>query len=302
MVEETKDLKEGYFKSFDDSQIYYNLYNSKFDKPFVTFVHGHSGGNFTMFNHQIEAVSKDYNVLAFDLRGGGRSELSNGKKDFYSLENFARDTLGLMEHLEIERTHLLGYSLGTTIALKVFDMQPEVIDSLILLNPTYNLLGNTCLINQMIVRSGLCSILEHSINYTAAFINKLKGVEPTLFDYLNVRGENSYINFTFLKTRTPEELMSRLNLVKNRIKWNIEEVIDKIDVPLFCISGSKDIWTMPSAAKEIVQRAKTDSEAVIIEGNGHAALYLNPEPITKEVLDFLKRQTDREVECLERRV
>jgi len=292
MVEKMNNVKTGHFTSFDDSQIYYNLINSHSEREFVTFIHGQSGGNFSMLQHQIEYVAKNYNVLAFDLRGGGRSELAGKRENFYSLENFARDTIGLMEYFDINKAHLIGYSLGTTIALKVFDMKPDIVDSLILLHPAYNLLGNTSLRNQIIVHSGLCSFLENSISYTSALINRLRGVNKrTVFDYSNINGMNSYINFSFLVSRTPEELMSRLQLVRNRIKWNVEEIIDKIDVPLLCISGDKDIWIDPSAAEEIVQRARVDSEAIIIKGNGHGAVYLNPEQITKEVLNFLEKQT-----------
>ncbi len=46
------------------------------------------------------------------------------------------DVLGLMDHLEIERTHLLGTSMGGMIAQQMALMAPERVISLILASTT----------------------------------------------------------------------------------------------------------------------------------------------------------------------
>ena len=48
----------------------------------------------------------------------------------------ARDILSLMDHLSIDRTHLLGTSMGGMIAQHVALMAPERIASLILAGTT----------------------------------------------------------------------------------------------------------------------------------------------------------------------
>ena len=280
-----------YFKSFDGTEIYYEIRKKSPIMPRVSFIHGQSGGNFTMLQNQIDFVSdRGCTTLAFDLRGGGRSELMNGRgKEFYSLENLAKDFIGLLDHTEIEKTNVVAYSLGTTIALKAFEIKPEAIDSLTLLHPTYSPFQTTSKRNKFIIQIGLCAFLENSFSKTFSIINKIRGVkERELFEYKPFVGISDYINFRYLMTRTPEELNSRLNFSNNRLKWGVEKtLLDEIDAPVLCISGSKDIWVLPSAAEEIAQRVQ-DGKVKIFQGHKHDAVYANPEPINQEIWEFLK--------------
>ena len=74
------------------------------------------------------ALARDFQVIALDLRGHGRS----GKPyepEQYGLE-MAKDVVRLLDHLGIERAHVVGYSLGGFIALKLAMLHPERIISL----------------------------------------------------------------------------------------------------------------------------------------------------------------------------
>lgn len=68
-------------------------------------------------------------VLALDLRGHGLS----GKPyetSAYGAE-MARDVVRLMDHLQIKRAHLLGYSMGAFVAGKVVDLAPDRVSSVV---------------------------------------------------------------------------------------------------------------------------------------------------------------------------
>jgi pimeloyl-ACP methyl ester carboxylesterase len=69
-------------------------------------------------------------TLAVDLLGFGRSGKPSGAD--YSLPGLARSVLALMDALEIERTALVGHSLGGGVALLAAAMQPERVESLAL--------------------------------------------------------------------------------------------------------------------------------------------------------------------------
>ncbi|MEC9343628.1 MAG: alpha/beta fold hydrolase, partial [Pseudomonadota bacterium] len=56
-----------------------------------------------------------YRVVAFDNRGHGESTKFHDSAD-YSLERMAGDAMALLDHLGIDRTHVVGYSMGARIA------------------------------------------------------------------------------------------------------------------------------------------------------------------------------------------
>lgn len=71
----------------------------------------------------IDALAKDHRVIAMDLRGHGLSGKPHDP-DMYG-EELALDVVRLMDHLQIRKAHLVGYSLGGFIALKCAVLYPH---------------------------------------------------------------------------------------------------------------------------------------------------------------------------------
>jgi len=65
----------------------------------------------------IPLLSRDYRVVTLDARGHGRSTVPPPGYP-WSLEGFARDLKGLLDHLEIDRAHLIGETTGGPITLQ----------------------------------------------------------------------------------------------------------------------------------------------------------------------------------------
>lgn len=69
--------------------------------------------------------------VAFDNRGHGESSKPHDRAD-YTREKMASDIFALMDHLEIERADLFGYSMGARLALEAALAQPDRVGELIL--------------------------------------------------------------------------------------------------------------------------------------------------------------------------
>ncbi len=63
-------------------------------------------------------------VVSIDLRGHGQSAKFYQPAD-YSLEAMAGDVVAVVEHLEIKKPDLIGFSLGARVVLEVLRMRPE---------------------------------------------------------------------------------------------------------------------------------------------------------------------------------
>ena len=79
----------------------------------LILLHG-NGDSHAYFEHQMEAFSKHFRVIAVDTRGHGASPRGTAE---FTLLQFARDLNDFMDELGIEKAHVLGFSDGGNIAL-----------------------------------------------------------------------------------------------------------------------------------------------------------------------------------------
>jgi pimeloyl-ACP methyl ester carboxylesterase len=105
----------------------YELYYVEAGSGFpVVLIHGLAGDH-KAWTVQMESWSQDHRVVAFDNRGAGDSTQVD---EPISTEDMARDTLGLMDELGVERAHVVGRSMGGAIAQHMALMAPERVHSL----------------------------------------------------------------------------------------------------------------------------------------------------------------------------
>jgi pimeloyl-ACP methyl ester carboxylesterase len=77
----------------------------------------------------IKRTSSNHTVIIFDNRGAGES--TTGIKEF-SINQFANDTIGLLDALKIGRADILGFSMGSFIAQEIALKNPNRVNNLIL--------------------------------------------------------------------------------------------------------------------------------------------------------------------------
>jgi aminoacrylate hydrolase len=107
----------------DDAEI---SYTDTGHGPAVLFVQG-VGLAGRAWSPQTNDLERDYRCISFDNRGLGASR---GDTRGLTVEHMARDALGLLDALKIERAHVVGHSLGGVIAQRLALIAPERIASL----------------------------------------------------------------------------------------------------------------------------------------------------------------------------
>ncbi len=90
----------------------------------VVLIHGYraSGDLNWRLPGIVKELAKNYRVVTIDARGHGKS--GAGKDTAYGVE-MVRDVARLLDHLDIERAHLVGYSMGGMIAIKFLTLYPD---------------------------------------------------------------------------------------------------------------------------------------------------------------------------------
>jgi pimeloyl-ACP methyl ester carboxylesterase len=77
----------------------------------------------------VPLLAPSHNLLLVDLRGHG---LSQNRQPALSPERMAQDIVSLLDHLELPRVHIAGYSLGGYLGLMLRLQQPQRVATLML--------------------------------------------------------------------------------------------------------------------------------------------------------------------------
>src|ERR1051326_7012472 len=93
----------------------------------LVFLHG-VGGDSSLWQPQLEYFSRQYRAIAWDMPGSGASQ-ALPEITFPAL---AEALCRLLDHLAIERAHLIGHSMGGMIAQEFAAGFPQRLRSLVL--------------------------------------------------------------------------------------------------------------------------------------------------------------------------
>ncbi len=121
MNNDAKRIETGFVET-DGTRLYYEAMGE--GHPLVLIHGGYMDRR--MWDDQFAAFAEHYKVVCYDVRGFGKTELPHqaytDRQDLYNLLTF----------LGIEKTYLLGLSLGGEIAQDFTLEHPEMVDALIL--------------------------------------------------------------------------------------------------------------------------------------------------------------------------
>jgi pimeloyl-ACP methyl ester carboxylesterase len=114
----------------------------------------------------IEPLSKVFKVIVFDNRGVGRSEVTPGD---YTTRQLADDAAALLDHLQVENAHVLGWSMGGMIAQELVLAYPKKVNRLIMSASSAKVSARS----SFIARANIAAIrrgeLETSVNWQLSF-------------------------------------------------------------------------------------------------------------------------------------
>ena len=125
-----------------DLRMYYE--DDDFSDPWreaeTVILHHGQGKNSQLLYGWVPPLARDYRVIRVDARGFGRSSVPPPGYD-WSLDGFATDLRNLMDQLGIARAHLVGETIGGTIAFQFALRFPERLHTLTTCTSPFNFRG-----------------------------------------------------------------------------------------------------------------------------------------------------------------
>ena len=98
--------------------------------PNLVLIHG-LGGSHASWNEIEHQLKESFRIIRYDLRGHGKSHNPTGPWD---LEDFLHDLQEVYRQADIQKAHVVGFSLGGLIAQKLAIEEPNKIDRLVILS------------------------------------------------------------------------------------------------------------------------------------------------------------------------
>ncbi|MGD0205397.1 MAG: alpha/beta fold hydrolase [Dehalococcoidia bacterium] len=264
----------------NDIQLYYEVQGQ--GEPLVLIAG--LGGNTRGWDMQIPTFSREFQVVAFDNRGSGRSDKPATR---YTIRMFADDTAGLMDALGIASAHVYGQSMGGFIAQELALSYPQRVRTLVL--------GSTSCGG----RQAVAASPEH-----LALMASLSTLSPE-----EAAGKNlSLLYSAEFIARKRDELIARFlaeaelrapldafgQQVQAAMRHNAYDRLPQIRCPTLIISGSDD-KIVPAENSRILAERIPNAELVVLPRAGHGYPVECADESNAIVLDFLRRHRSRPV-------
>jgi len=249
--------------------------DGKEGRPYITFITG-IANDFTLWDDQAAAFGTDYRILRYDLRGHGDTQATEGD---YSIELLLRDLLGLLNELNIQKTHLVGLGLGGALA------QAFAIEN----SHRVNALVPCCCRAKMVPEF---AAMWHKLREAVANDGVEVVVEPTVQRWFSDE----------FKAANPKVLQDVRNMIRGTttlgylgvtaafLGLNLEDKLPQIKAPTLYLSGAEDKVGGPPALMAELAKKVPRAQHRSVPKAAHIANIQNPAGFNKEVGDFLKRQ------------
>jgi 3-oxoadipate enol-lactonase len=207
------------------------------DDGSVVMLSNSLGTNLSMWDAQLPALTRGYRVLRYDSRGHGQSAVTPGP---YTIEQLARDALGLLDALGIGQVRFCGLSMGGMVGQWLGANAAPRLSRLVLCN-TAARIGTPEIWNARIDaanKGGMAAIVDGVLAgwYTAPFIASAPNAVSATRDMLLTTSAAGYV----ASCAAVRDMDQR-------------ESVSRIAVPTLVVSGTHDAATPPAEGRFLAE-------------------------------------------------
>ena len=202
----------------------------------IVFIHG-VGLDQKMWAPQINYF-RDYSTITYDLLGHGKTPF---KKEEIKMEDYVDQLLSLTEFLKIDKFHLVGFSIGSLIALNFAANFQKKLNSLTLIATTYK--RNEKQRQEVIDRVNLAKLNKP--------ISKLALKRWFTDEYIK-NNPNVYQEFMKILTKDGEDQKNFIKAYELFAYYEDDiDIIKKIKTKTLVMTGSIDPGSTPEMSKKL---------------------------------------------------
>lgn len=230
----------------------------------------------THFYPQMQALRDRYRCLAYDHRGHGRSEVTEGG---YDMENLYGDAVAFIQGMDCAPCHFVGLSTGGFIGLRLGIRRPDLLKTLVLMDTSADAESKESLRQFKML----------------TFVVRWFGYRPVVGRVIRLFLSKAFLTDPARKDEVAEwRQRIRANNRKAMIKFgqgilareSVYDQLGQIKTPTLVVVGAEDVPTPVARAERIAEKIP-GAKLVVIPNAGHLCTVEEPDAVNAAIKDFL---------------
>lgn len=227
--------------------------------PALTLLHSVGLSTREGWRYQLDALAERYRLLTFDFRGLGESSRGKGP---LGADRFANDLKMLLGELKIEKTALMGVSLGGFVAQKFALSNPSMVSALVLVSTAPKIFAGYAQRraerNDKIRASGMGAAAGHQIE--SHFPDDFLAANPDVIEW-------------YRRHYLANNVDAYIEIMEDLGRFNTTERLHRISCPTLIVAGEADhssvAGSTPLESARMLHAGIAGSQLVTIPGAFH---------------------------------
>lgn len=258
--------------SFDGVNVAF--YQQGKGKPAVIFIHGWANPK-EIWDDQVDHFSQKYKTIAIDLYS---PDESRNKRSDWTMEAFGKDVVSVINKLKLKEAVLVGFSMGTAVAIEATKQVPEKVIGVVLVD----------------------DLLDPDVKYPPEVIAFMDSV---MMDLVNDMTNEKLIMYGFYKNNPDVHFQRLLDIYPDSVSqtgWNesllgyfdwinedLTESLKQLSVPVIAINSDMELTNI-----EVWKAYVPSFQAKIMTDVGHLVFWENPDEFNRlleeSIQEFMK--------------
>lgn len=257
----------------NEIEFYYQRHGKGDPLIFICGFTNHLG----MWEKFISPLSQNYEIILFDNRGAGRTDVSPPP---YTIDQLGDDVVALMDALGISKAYMAGSSMGTAIIQSIGLRYPERLLKGVLIAPFHTLPSTAIMQAQSTAK-----LFEANIDPYVIF----ESILPWLFsnDYLSDPERVRSIIETLINNPYPQSHEGYVGQLDAITHFDSTKTLEEIKNELLIIAGEEDLYT-PLFFIDVLIKKLPFRKVVTIPKMGHMPYIEAADLLIKEICAFCK--------------
>lgn len=255
----------------NDAEMYYEIHGQ--GHPLM-LISGYTCDHL-FWSMMLEKLARKFQVVLFDNRAIGQTKDSGAP---FTLDTLAEDTVLLAKHLGLNKPHIVGHSMGGSIAQIIGYRYADQISKLAILNSSPKFNPRT-----MMAVSGLLNLRKNNVPMEL----QLDVGMPWFFssDFLQSKEKVAMFKNLMIHYPNPQSVEDHERQFNALGGFDARPLLSAISAPTLVMSSNEDIVDTAEEGEFIAANIK-GAQFVRIAG-GHSSPVERPDEVAAVLLDFL---------------